>query len=104
MNTSMLASLWPCLILISLYKQLVPHLKIAVHKGNTVCDFDTIWAHAAAIIVQLDTLYIIYSCYNTVHNTICRRQFVRQKKFLLFHLKNYHLDQDPNLCRQTHHH
>ena len=50
MNTLMLASLWPCLILISLYKQLAPHLNIGVHKSNTVCDFDTIWALAAAII------------------------------------------------------
>ena len=48
-------------MLISLYKQLAPHLKIRVHKRNMVCDFDTIWAIAAAIIVQLDTLYIIYS-------------------------------------------
>ena len=46
---------WPHLILISLYKQLAPHLKIGVHNSNTVCDFDTIWAVAAAIIVQLDT-------------------------------------------------
>ena len=42
---------WPRLILISLYKQLAPHLKIRVHKSNTVCDFNTIWAVAAAIIV-----------------------------------------------------
>ena len=26
-----------------------------VHKSNTVCDFNTIWSVAAAIIVQLDT-------------------------------------------------
>ena len=57
MNTLILASLWPCLIHISLYKQLAPRLKIAVQKSNTVCDFDTIWTHAAAIIVQLDTPY-----------------------------------------------
>ena len=49
--------LWPRLILISLYKQLVPHLKIGVHKSNMVCDFNKIWAVAAAIIVQLDTLF-----------------------------------------------
>ena len=42
--------LWPHLILISLYKQLAPHL---VHKSNTVCDFNTVWAIAAAIIVQI---------------------------------------------------
>ena len=47
---------WPHLILISLYKQLAPHLKIGVHKSNTVCDFNTIWAVAADNIVQLDTL------------------------------------------------
>ena len=45
---------------ISLYKQLAPHL-IGVHKSNMVCDFNTIWAVAAAIIVQLDTLSISYT-------------------------------------------
>ena len=49
---------WPCLILSSLYKQLAPHLKIGVPKNNMVCDFNTIWAVEAAIIVQLDTLPI----------------------------------------------
>ena len=53
-----IASLWPHLILISLYKQLAPYLNIGVHKSNTVCDFDTVWAHAAAIIVEVDTLSI----------------------------------------------
>ena len=53
MNTD----LWPRLILICLYKQLDPHLKIGVHKSNTGSDFHTIWA-VAAIIVQLDTLPI----------------------------------------------
>ena len=56
MDTFMLASLWPCLILISLYKQLAPHLKIGVHKSNTVRDFDTIWAIAAAIIIQQECI------------------------------------------------
>ena len=51
--------LWPHLIFISLYKQLAPHLKVGLHKSNTVCDFDTIWAVTAAIIVQLDTLPIL---------------------------------------------
>ena len=33
-------------------------LMIGVYKSNTVCDFNTIWTLAAAIIVQLDTLPI----------------------------------------------
>ena len=50
-------SLWPRLVLLSLYKA----VSIGVHKGNTVCDFDTIWAVATAIIVQLDTLFLSYT-------------------------------------------
>ena len=56
---------------ISLYKQLAPHLKIGVHKSNRVGDFNTISAVAAAIIVQLDSLFyyrLIYSLFYCAFN------------------------------------
>ena len=64
---------WPCLILISLQKQLALHLKIGVHKRNTVYDFDTIWAVQAAIIVQLDTLFYYNYTLACVANTVWLR-------------------------------
>ena len=48
-------------LIISLYNQLAQYLKIGDLEctgSNPVCDFDTIWAVAAAIIVQLDALLL----------------------------------------------
>ena len=48
-------------LIISLYNQLAQNLKIGdleCTESNPVCDFDTIWAVAAAIIVQLDALLL----------------------------------------------
>ena len=46
-----------------------------MHKSNTVCDFDTIRAVAAASIVQLDTLYflllVLFTIQLPTHETAC---------------------------------
>ena len=86
--------LWPSLILISLYKQLAPHLKIGVHKSNTVYDFNTIWAVAAAITVQLDTLYIIYSCQYSIYYF---RSMVRAKKVHVLYKRNAYENETPTV-------
>lgn len=46
---------------ISLYKMFAQKSMIGVHKGNTVCDFNTISAHTAAIVVQLHTLPLSFT-------------------------------------------
>ena len=64
-------------MLFSLYKQSAPHLKIGVCKSKMVCDIDTNWALAAAIIiVQLVTLLLYLTTQNDNYFLQCRYEYI----------------------------
>ena len=85
-------------LIISLYNQLAQNLKIGdleCTESDPVCDFDTIWAVAAAIIVQLDALLLS-----------CTLDIVQLQKcdcvMLMAFNNNYHNRSRKLLCGYAH--